>query len=98
MTETKEYASMLYRIADEIETEGRITEAAAELNDWTAERIREAAQRMDEQTVAINELRRQREYIAGVLKLAERELIAGKSNPLSLAGYLGRISKNFSGE
>jgi len=45
-TETKTYAAMLYSIAEEIEVEGRLTAATVELNNWGAERIREAAQRM----------------------------------------------------
>jgi len=95
MTESKTYAAMLYSIADEIEVEGRVTQACAELNGWTSERIRDAARRMDEQTVVINQLRKDREFMTGVLKLVEQDLISGKSNPLSLADYIGSVLISF---
>ena len=63
--ETKEYAAMLYALADEIRREeGCVTESP--------ELVEQAATRLDEQTVTINELRRQR----GVLLDALREIAA----------------------
>lgn len=49
-TPTKHYAALLYRLADEIQAAGTTA--------IDPEQIREAAQRMDEQTVEINQLRR----------------------------------------
>lgn len=70
MTETKEYAGMLYSIADEIEVEGRVTKACAELNGWTPERIRDAAQRMDE----IDAVRKQRDEVFSVFSILIDEM------------------------
>lgn len=56
MNETKTYSAMLCSIADEIEIEGRVTKACAELNGWTPERIRDAAAINDRQAMRIAEL------------------------------------------
>lgn len=48
MTETKTYSAMLYLLADQIDNDGPEFESA--------ETVREAAERMDTQTVAINVL------------------------------------------
>lgn len=49
---TREYSGALYALADRLEQCGRLTADGAEM-------LREAAQRLDEQTIAINVLRRQ---------------------------------------
>lgn len=63
MTETKTYSSMLYDLADEMRREeGCVTESP--------ELVEQAATRLDEQTVTINELRRQRCELLNALCLA----------------------------
>jgi len=49
-TETRTYSAALYQLADQIEAEGVMT--------VTPETIRQAAQRLDEQTVCINYLKK----------------------------------------
>lgn len=66
MTETKTYAGMLYRLADEIEREGLMT--------VEPETIREAAERLDTQTVTINVVKKQRDELMVALKWAEQVL------------------------
>ena len=63
--ETKAYSAMLYALADEMRREeGCVTESP--------ELVEQAATRLDEQTVTINELRRQH----GVLLDALRQIAA----------------------
>ena len=60
-TETKEYAAMLYALAAEMrEEEGCVTESP--------ELVEQAATRLDEQTVTINELRRQHGVVVDALR------------------------------
>lgn len=65
MTETKTYAAMLYRLAEEIDS-GDVLTAEPEA-------IREAAQRMDEQTVEINQLRKEQDAMLADLATAEQD-------------------------
>lgn len=61
MTETKTYSAMLYALADEMRREeGCITESP--------ELVEQAAARLDEQTVTINELRRQHGVVVDALR------------------------------
>lgn len=61
MTETKAYSAMLYALADEMRCEeGCVTELP--------ELVEQAATRLDEQTVTINELRRQHGVVADALR------------------------------
>lgn len=63
MTETKAYSAMLYALADEMRREeGCVTESP--------ELVEQAATRLDEQTVRINELRRQHGVLLDALHLA----------------------------
>ena len=64
MTDTKTYAAMLYALADEMRREeGCVTESP--------ELVEQAATRLDEQTVTINELRRQHGVLLAALNLIE---------------------------
>ena len=61
--ETKNYSAMLYALADEMRREeGCVTESP--------EIVEQAATRLDEQTVTINELRRQHGVLLDALHLA----------------------------
>ena len=61
--ETKAYSAMLYALADEMRREeGCVTESP--------ELVEQAATRLDEQTVTINELRRQHGVLLDTLHLA----------------------------
>ena len=61
--ETKAYSAMLYALADEMRREeGCVTESP--------ELVEQAATRLDEQTVTINELRRQHGVLMDALHLA----------------------------
>ena len=63
MTETKAYSAMLYTLADEMRREeGCVTESP--------ELVEQAATRFDEQTVTINELRRQHGVLLDALHMA----------------------------
>ncbi len=64
MTETREYSAMLYALADEIRAEeGCVTESA--------ERVEQAAERLDSQTLTIRCLEIERAELLAVLdKLA----------------------------
>ena len=62
-TATKTYSAMLYALADEMSREeGCVTESP--------ELVEQAATRLDEQTVTINELRRQRGELLNALCIA----------------------------
>ena len=61
--ETKTYSAMLYALADEMRSEeGCVTESP--------ELVEQAATRLDEQTVTINELRRQHGVLLDALHMA----------------------------
>lgn len=82
MIETRTYSAMLYALADEIDRkEGCVTESA--------ETVREAAERMDTQTVKINVLKKQRDELLEVMYRVEEDLIVGKSDDLTLAASIG---------
>ena len=69
--ETKAYSAMLYALADEIRRdEGCVTESP--------KRVEDAAERLDEQTVMINELRRQRgELLNALRQIAAETTVSG---------------------
>ena len=71
MTATKTYSAMLYALADEMSREeGCVTESP--------ELVEQAATRLDEQTVTINELRRQRgELLNSIRQIAAETTIDG---------------------
>ncbi len=61
MTDTKTYSAMLYALADEMRREEGCVIESPEL-------VEQAATRLDEQTVTINELRRQHGVLLGALR------------------------------
>lgn len=64
MTETKEYSAMLYALADDLVAAGRCTKESAE-------RVGEAAERLDAQTVTIRGLQAENARLQAALdKLA----------------------------
>lgn len=82
--ETREYSALLYALADEIRREeGCVTEAP--------ERIREAAYRLDCQTIEITVLKRQSEKLLAALCLVKD---AYKSQPERLISGDGICADN----
>ena len=77
--ETKAYSAMLYALADEMRREeGCVTESP--------ELVEQAATRLDEQTVTINELRRQHGVLLDTLHLALPFVEDCESDPCYKAG------------
>ena len=79
MTETKTYSAMLYALADEMRREeGCVTESP--------ELVEQSATRLDEQTVTINELRRQHGVLLDALHIALPFVEDCESDPCYKAG------------
>ena len=82
-TATKTYSAMLYALADEMSREeGCVTESP--------ELVEQAATRLDEQTVTINELRRQRGELLNALCIALPFVEDHESDPCYKAGAVAK--------
>ena len=83
MTETKAYSAMLYALAAEMRREeGCVTESP--------ELVEQAATRLDEQTVTINELRRQHGVLMDALHLALPFVEDCESDPCYKSGAVAK--------